>query len=366
MRIGLAPLTLRERAVFGVRSIAPLAVGVAIAFTLYFTVAANTFLERLLILCGLAVIMAASLNIVNGYTGQFSLGHAAFMAIGGYVSGAVSYYGSLVLWKSNEVHGGLFGPGDWLFFVAVVAGGLAAALAGLLVGLPSLRLRGDYLAIVTLGFGEIVRVLLTLSRDVLRTPEAVAEAGLPRAMVGLGGALGFNGIPKYTNLLWLYVWVTITLIICYRLKESIHGRAFLSVRENEIAAEAMGVPSTQFKVKAFVAAAFLGGIGGGLFAHDPAVLLNANELGFMKSLDFVIMVVLGGMGSITGCVLAAVALTLTPEVLREFAQYRMVIYALLLILVMILRPNGLMGIHELWDLKIVRRFAGRFRKPTAA
>src|SRR5262249_50034997 len=157
----------------------------------------------------------------------------------------------------------------------------------------------------------------------------------------LNSASGFFGLPAYTNVFWVYLFVCITLIVAYRLKESSYGRAFLSIRENEVAAEAMGINTTRFKVRAFMIAAFFAGIAGGLFAHELGVILNPNELGFLKSFDIVIMVVLGGMGSVSGAVLAAILLTILPEALRAFAQYRMIFYALALILMMILRPQGL-------------------------
>src|SRR4029079_16703892 len=171
--------------------------------------------------------------------------------------------------------------------------------------LPSLRLRGDYLAIVTLGFGEILRVLLQRTGDVLSTAEQVAAAGTAQKATALGGSLGFSGLPYYTDLFWVYVFVTITLVVALRLKFSSLGRAFLSIRENEIAAEAVGVNTTRLKVRAFVLAAAFAGIAGGLFAHEIGTSLNPRELGFQKSFDVVIMVVLGGMGSVSGAVLAA-------------------------------------------------------------
>ena len=249
--------------------------------------------------------------------------------------------------------------------VSCVARGLLAAAAGFVVGLPSLRLRGDYLAIVTLGFGEIVRVLLQNTEKVVRKPEAIAEqmddGGFLSLLDNLGGSLGFHGVPKYSTVFWVYVFAAIVLITAYRLKASHQGRALLAVRENEIAAEAIGVNTTRAKVSAFVLSAFFAGIGGALFSHQLGTTINPGELGFAKSIDIVIIVVLGGMGSISGAVVAAVMLTILPEVLREFAEYRMIVYALLLVGVMILRPKGLFGIQEIWELKIFRRWHRRGR-----
>jgi branched-chain amino acid transport system permease protein len=242
----------------------------------------------------------------------------------------------------------MVGGQAWLLFLlALLAGGFMAAIAGLIVGVPSLRLKGDYLAIVTLGFGEIVRVLVQRTSDVL-PPDSVK--GMASSVGNLGGSLGFGGVPTYTRIFYVYVFVAIVLIVAYRLKTSSKGRQLLAVRENEIAAEAMGINTARVKVVSFVTAAFFAGIGGALFAHELGTTLNPRELGFQKSIDLVIMVVLGGMGSISGVVVAAIGLTIMPELFRSFSDYRMPVYALALIIVMIVRPQGLFGIRELWDM----------------
>jgi branched-chain amino acid transport system permease protein len=215
-------------------------------------------------------------------------------------------------------------------------------------------LRGDYLAIVTLGFGEIVRVLGQITARQPKNVAAVKERSLAELANNLGGAEGFSQIPGYTRLFFVYLFAFILLILIYRLKYSSKGRALLAVRENEIAAEAMGVDTTRAKVVAFVFAAFFAGIGGALYAHQLGAL-DPKELGFQKSIDLVIIVVIGGMGSITGIVLGAGILVILPEVFREFSDYRMIVYALALILVMILRPQGIMGVKELWELSWWRR-----------
>ncbi len=231
-----------------------------------------------------------------------------------------------------------------------MCGGLAAAVFGYVVGLPSLRLRGDYLAIVTLGFGEIIRVLLQATPPVLYGSEMHDVPAWERPL-HLGGALGFSHGQSYNSLDWTFSAVAVTLIVAYRLRESTHGRAFLSIRENEIAAEAVGVHTTRYKVGAFVLAAFFAGVAGSLFAHQlgAGTASRPEEFNFMKSFEAVIMVVLGGMGSISGATIAGAALALLTELLRSAQEYRMVAYALLLILVMILRPQGLLGTRELWD-----------------
>ncbi|MES2855421.1 MAG: branched-chain amino acid ABC transporter permease [Bdellovibrionota bacterium] len=297
----------------------------------------NQYVQLVLLYVCANIIFAVSLNLVNGFTGQFSIGHAGFMAVGAYVS---AYLSTSVFPN----------PGFFEFFGFAVAGGLAAAAAGYVVGLPSLRLRGDYLAIVTLGFGEIIRVVLL-------------------NMPSVGGARGLGGIPRpsqlefgdflltpfYLGYLSSIFWVIVTMVVLWRLVHSVHGRAFLSVREDEIAAQAMGINTTSVKVKAFVISAFFAGIAGSVFAHSAQYLIP-QTFAFTKSVDAIIMVVLGGMGSLTGSVFAAIVVTLLPEfVLRPLADYtgvdlRMVIYSLALILFMIARPQGIFGTRELPDL----------------
>ena len=353
----------------------PMAVGLALAVVTQVVVAGmvergwiSAYMQKVLADIGINVILAVSLNLVNGFTGQFSIGHAGFMAVGGYVAGVITYYGGMLLWGTTLPHGGFLGSGEWLFVAGCLVGGLVAAITGYLVGLPSLRLRGDYLAIVTLGFGEIVRVLLQQTDDVLTEPADVAATPKLALFKHVGGSLGFSGItglPTYTSLFWVFAFVALILVVSYRLKVSSYGRALLSVRENEIAAEAMGVNTTKFKVRAFILAAFFAGIGGGLFGHEVGTTLNPRELGFQKSFDLVIMVVLGGMGSISGATLAAILLTVLPELLRSFSDYRLIVYALTLIVMMIVRPQGLFGIHEIWELPWVRRLAGKKPPPAA-
>ncbi|MFM9958535.1 MAG: branched-chain amino acid ABC transporter permease [Phycisphaerales bacterium] len=369
-RPGAAPTLLR--------SVLPLVVIAALAALAqaFLKDAVGPYWADLSITIGVNIMLAVSLTIVNGFTGQFSMGHAGFLAVGGYVSGAVSYYFSLTQWGSAAAVGGKlsgmplsteglawFASGDLMFPVALLCGGLVSALLGLAVGLPSLRLRGDYLAIVTLGFGEIIRVLIQQTGPALKTPEAADQAGLLGMATGLGGALGFGGLPKYTSLFWVTLFAGLTMLIAYRIKTSTAGRAMLSVREDEIAAEAMGVNTTKTKVWAFVIAAFFAGIAGGLYAHKLGVALGPVDAGFQRSFDIIIMVVLGGLGSISGAALAAVVVTLLPEYLRAVADYRMIIFALALILMMILRPKGLLGVREVWDGDLWRSMFRRGKKP---
>ncbi|MFN7021743.1 MAG: branched-chain amino acid ABC transporter permease, partial [Phycisphaerales bacterium] len=206
--------------------------------------------------------------------------------------------------------------------------------------------------------GEIVRVMIQQTNPTLKTAEEVAAAPLFALPAAVGGSLGFTGIPKYTSLFWVYLVAGVTVFTAYRLKLSTFGRAFLSIREDEIAAEAMGVNTTRYKVWAFVIAAFFAGVAGGLFAHTLGVGLSAETAGFLKSFDIIIMVVLGGLGSISGAAIAAVIVTLLPEALRDIPQFRLIIYALALVLIMIFRPKGLFGVHEVWD-RAEWRWVGR-------
>jgi branched-chain amino acid transport system permease protein len=343
--------------------VAPLAL---VAFALAVHLVApyfGAYAERVLLDCAIAIIAAVSLNIVNGFTGQFSIGHAAFMAVGGYTAAWISYYTALGAWKTTELAPSLFGTPQWLLLGAALVGGLVAAGAGWLVGLPSLRLRGDYLAIVTLGFGEILRVLFqqtnsqALSYEEMRSRPLIGfDTSNPGWLFppGVGGALGFTNIPKVTNLFWAYLFVGVVILFSYRLKVSSYGRAMLSIREDEIAAEAMGVNVTRLKVRAFMFAAFFAGVAGALYAHQPGTTLRPIDAGFLRSFEIVIMVVLGGLGSVSGAVLAAIIISGLNALLLGLADYgllayRMPAFALMLILLMIFRPQGLFGLREIWD-----------------
>jgi branched-chain amino acid transport system permease protein len=348
----------------------PLLAALAIGLLCQFVIrpGLNPYSAILMLTIGVNMTLAVSLTMVNGFTGQFSMGHAGFLAVGGYTAGTITYYGSIKLFGSGDLLKGqlcgmpvdsaglpLLGGGEWLFVLALIVGGLVSAGLGYIVGLPSLRLKGDYLAIVTLGFGEIVRVMIQQSGSVIQNVSEAQAAPLWKLPGAVGGSLGFGNIPKYTSLFWVYVVTAITVLVAVRLKRSSYGRAFLSIREDEIASEAMGVNTTKFKIRAFVLAAFFAGVAGGLYGHTLGVSLSPSDSGFQKSFDIIIMVVLGGMGSISGACLAAIVVTLLPEYLRGVAEYRMVIYALALILIMIFRPQGLLGVHELWDRGLWRR-----------
>jgi branched-chain amino acid transport system permease protein len=295
----------------------------------------NPYLQTIFMVACFNISLAVSLTVINGFTGQFSLGHGGFMAVGAYTACGLTYF----FLETAKKHGI---PVDVAFFIALLAGGILSAVAGYLVGLPSLRLKGDYLAIVTLGFGEIIRVLF-VNFDTL------------------GGARGLTGIENLTNEYWAVGLAFLTIFCVARLMYTAPGRAMLSVREDEIAAEAMGVNTTNVKVKAFVFGAFFAGVAGGIYGHHYAYL-NPVGFGFMKSFEYIVIIVLGGLGSVSGAVIAAIALTILPEALRPLQEitkvdFRMIIYSLTLILFMILRPNGLLGRHEIGYF--FRKWSGR-------
>jgi branched-chain amino acid transport system permease protein len=270
-----------------------------------------------IITIGISIILGVSLNLINGFTGQFSLGHAGFMAVG-------AYTGAILTMK--------FG---FPFPVTLLCGGIAAALVGLLIGLPTLRLRGDYLAIATLGFGEILRVLFINWSYV-------------------GGAGGIIVKSRYTNFTWVYVLTVLTIVTIRNWLQSAHGRACVAIREDEIAASSMGINTTLYKVIAFIIGSFFAGLAGVLYAHAYSIVTPVS-FGFLKSVEILIIVVLGGMGSISGSVLAVMATTLVSVVLTPWPYLRMILYSIALIVVMIYRPGGLMGNREIqlpaWPLK---------------
>ena len=272
----------------------------------------NRYYEGIVRMICINIIMAVSLNLVCGFMGQLALGHAGFMSVGAYAAALFT------------MHCGL--PEAVAFPLGLLVGGIVAAIVGFLIGIPALRMRGDYLAIITLGFGEIIRV--------------VANA-LPIT----GGAKGLSGIPASTNFSWAYWVMILSVFVIFAFIKSRHGRAVISIREDEIAAEASGIRTTYYKMMAFVLAAFFAGIAGGLYAHHVGVLAPT-KFDFNYSVEFLVMVVLGGMGSITGSIIAAIVLTILPEALRGFEDYRMLLYSLVLIVMMLFRPTGLLGTYE--------------------
>lgn len=272
----------------------------------------DTYLTSIIVRAGINMLAVTGLSLVLGFTGQFSLGHAGFMALGGYSAG----YLALNLGVPP--------------MVATLIGGCVAALGGLTVGLPSLRLSGDYLAVVTLGFNGIIVVMI-------------------QNMPSLGAALGMIGLPQATNVGWTYTWLILGGVFLRNLLVSPQGRMFMAVRDNEIAVRSLGINTTRAKVVAFVVGAFWAGIAGGLIAFLNASI-SPTQFDYNRSIELVAMVVLGGTGSLSGPILAAGVLTALPEVLRPIAEYRMVIYSGLLIGMMLLRPRGFLGTRELTDI----------------
>ena len=279
----------------------------------------NDYLQATMATIFINIILAVSLNLITGFTGQFSLGHAGFMSIGAYSC-------AITLMRIPTV---------WGFLLGLVIGSVLAALVGFLVGIPTLRLKGDYLAIATLGMAEIIRVLL-LNMDSLTN-----------------GAAGLSSIPRFTNWFFLYVFTVGTILLITKFLNSSHGRACISIREDEIAAEAVGINSTRYKVTAFTIGAFCAGIAGALYA-SYFFFLKPDTFGFLKSIDILVIVVLGGLGSLSGSVLAAILLALISTVLADFSELRMIIYPLILIIIMIFRPQGLMGSKEI-SLKALQK-----------
>jgi branched-chain amino acid transport system permease protein len=272
----------------------------------------NDYLQATLATICVNIILAVSLNLITGFTGQFSLGHAGFMSIGAYAC-------AIILLNNPTVPG---------FITGIFAGSVIAALIGLLVGLPTLRLKGDYLAIATLGMSEIIRIIF-LNLDQVTN-----------------GAAGLSGIPRIVSWPWLFVFTAGTLLIITNFLKSSHGRACISIREDEIAAEAMGINTTRYKVTAFTIGAFCAGIAGALYAAY-FYFVKPSTFGFLKSIDVLVIVVLGGMGSISGSILAAVLLAVVSTFLQSFPELQMIIYSLLLVVIMIFRPQGLMGSKEI-------------------
>ena len=298
---------------------------------------------------GIYIILTVSLNIATGYLGQLPLGHAGFMSVGGYSC-------AIFIMRMMDVVGVTardFATGSpaavGLFVIGIIFGGICAAICGLIIGVPALRLKGDYLAIITLGFAEIIRVVMQNIDGVL-------------GFTLTGGAKGLTGIPSYTNFLNTFIVVAISLFLIHTMMKSRHGRAILSIRDNEIAAESCGVNTTYYKTLAFVASAFFAGVAGGLYAGCIGVMAPA-KFGFMKSIEILVMVVLGGMGSMLGSVISATVLTILPEALRAVSDYRMVVYAVVLILVMIFRPEGLLGDYDFSMSRVIERIMNHGKRP---
>lgn len=299
-------------------SLAVLAGVFVLVYALILTGVLGDYYFATLVSLGISIILAVGLNLITGFTGQFSLGHAGFMSIGAYTCALIT----------TRI------PTQWGFVLGVFAGAAAAALIGVAVGLPTLRLSGDYLAIATLGMAEIIRIIM-------------------QNLTITNGAAGLSNLPRFVNWPYLFIFTVGSVVIVKNFLNSTHGRACISVREDEIASQSMGISPTKYKVIAFTIGAFLAGIAGALYA-SYFYFINPGTFGFKKSIDILVVVVLGGMGSLSGTVIAAVILQLISTLLQSFAEIRMIIYALLLVLIMIFRPQGLMGEKEL-TMDLIRK-----------
>lgn len=296
----------------------------------------NAYILRIMNLCAIYTILGVSMNLINGFSGQFSLGHAGFMAVGAYVTA--------ILTLSPELKATIFfiepimKPLDTMtlpFFPALLAAGIVSAIFGLIIGVPTLRLKGDYLAVATLGFAEIIRVAFTNMKTITN------------------GALGLKNIPEYTNLYWSWGWAIFTIFFIKRLVDSSYGRALKSIRENEVAAEAMGVNLFTHKILAMLVGSFFAGVGGGLLAN---LITTIDPKTFTPTLTYQILmiIVVGGLGSISGTVVAASVFAVLMETLRPLDNVvpglRMVFFSVLLLVVILFARKGLMGEKEFsWD-----------------
>lgn len=313
-------------------------------YFLFFALIANGTINRyssgIMTTMFINIILTVSLNLVSGFLGQLVLGHAGFMSVGSYTAALFTLYSGLPITIS--------------FPISIVLAGVMAAVFGVIIGVPALRLRGDYLAIITLGFGEIIRVII-LACDF--TGGAKGLRGIP-TILPKGSDATSLALAKYSYVFWLAV---ITVVVIWAFVRSRHGRAVISIREDEIAAEASGIHTTYYKLFAFVMAAFFAGVAGSVYAHHIGVL-DPGKFNFDYSVEILLMAVLGGLGSITGSIIAAVALTILPEFLRGFEDYRMLIYAVILIIVMLFKPSGLMGQREFSLSGLAARLTAKKRK----
>jgi branched-chain amino acid transport system permease protein len=303
---------------------------------------------------GVNIIMSASLNLVNGYMGEFSCGHAGFMALGAYTSSLLTVW---FFTKGSVFGSNLLSPelAPWLFPFILLFGGVVAAVVGLMVAIPSFRTRGDYLAIITLAVNYIVKSAI-------------------ENIQAIGGARGFMGMSRVVNemknladmpwmMIWTWIFVFLTLVVIQRFVSSTYGKGIIAIREDEIAAEIMGVNTRRAKLVAFMLSSGLAGVAGGLFAHILGYI-NPGSFTIMKSTEALVMVYLGGMGSLSGSVLSAVLFTLMLEVLRPLQVIKWVVVPLILFLLMMFRTEGLLGQRELTDVFPRLRRVFRSREET--
>jgi branched-chain amino acid transport system permease protein len=334
---------------------------VTIAVIAVLNITLDSYKIKIFTLCGIYIILGLSMNLINGFTGLFSLGHAGFMAVGAYVSALLTMSPEL---KDSVFYVAPINPFIKMiqlpFPLALIVGGLAAAGIAFLIGAPVLRLNDDYLAIATLGFSEIIRVVITNTQTLTN------------------GSLGLKGITRYTNAWWAWGIAILTIFFMIWLIHGMYGKAFKAIREDEIAAEAMGISLFKHKMMSFVIGAFFAGVGGGLLGHLIGAI-DPNMFRFILTFNILLIVVLGGIGSITGTIISATAVTILMEVLRFIENpinlgfinipgipgMRMVVFSLMLMGVILFYPKGLMGRTEFnWDYFLKKKFL-RNRKKSA-
>jgi len=311
------------------------------------TAVLSRYIIFIISLIGIYIVAAESLNLTNGYTGLFSLGHAGFMAVGAYTSALLTFPVKLrEVFVIVPLPGMLGGPEcQWPFFPALLMGGICAAVLASIVGIPVLRLRGHYLAVASLGLMVLITALAMNLRDLTR------------------GSIGINSIPKYTTIWWTYIWVVVTIYVVWRIIHSSFGRAMMAIREDETAAQVQGINLLKYKLMSFTIGAFFAGIAGGLYAH-LAGAIRPYAFSFNLTFQIVIMVVLGGQGTIAGPVVGSVILTVLRYILKPLEEglgiYGLVelIYAALLIVIMLQKPEGIMGRRKLLGKKKIERRAG--------
>ncbi len=287
----------------------------------------NSYIMQVLMLACIYIMMAESLNILNGMTGLSSLGQAGFMSVGAYMSAMITTT-FLNVSAMNGVAQVV------AFLGATIVGAIVTAICGVLIGIPALRLRGDYLAIVTLGFCEVIRAIWRV------IPSDIA-----------GAAFGLTGIPNLANFFWIFLFMLLSVYLCRNYMDSSFGRACLAIRDNEIAADTMGINCFKYKVIAFATSAFIAGLAGSMYAHLMSYI-QPDVFSYSKSTDFLVYLYAGGVGSISGAMVGAFALTVLPEVLRDLENWRLVIYGALLLIIIIFRPTGLFGGREFAFLKM--------------
>lgn len=286
------------------------------------------YIRGIIIVASFTIIMVAALNLTTGFMGEFSLGHAGFMSIGAYSSAIVT----MALEDVNL-------PKLVLFLIAIAVGAICSGVMGCLVGIPALRLRGDYLAIVTIAFAEIVRVAFTNFKET-------------------GGGKTLSGITKVSDVHYVYVVTVISLVIMYMFVRSRYGRVVMAIREDYIAASSSGINVTYYKVLTFAISALFAGVAGAIYAHYMTAMVPTT-FNFMYSAEFLTMVILGGTGSLTGSIIGAGILSVLPELLRDFQSYRMLMYSIVLVIIMIFKPSGIFGSYEFSLTSVIRRIFGK-------